>query len=208
MDGPVIGVRGRLIALEGPEGCGKTTQAALLARRLGAVLTREPGGTPVGERIRALVLDAGLSGLDHRAEALLLAADRAQHVATVVAPALEAGRDVITDRSAYSSLAYQGHGRGLPLDEVRQLSTWATGDVWPDVAVLIDVPEVVARSRMDGPDRFEAEARGFHRRVAAGYRQLAAAEPRRWRVVDGTGTVEEVAERIWAAVGAEDRSAT
>lgn len=191
---------GRLIALEGREASGKTTQAAILARRLGAILTREPGGTALGEHIRSLVLDPQLTGLDARAEALLMAADRAQHVAEVVRPALAAGRDVVTDRFSHSSLAYQGRGRGLPLDEVRLLSAWATGGLWPDVVVLVEVPERVARQRRQASDRFEHEERAFHQRVADGYRELAAQEPERWRVVDGTGTVEEVADRVWHAL--------
>ncbi len=193
---------GRLIALEGREASGKTTQAAILARRLGALLTREPGGTAVGERIRSLLLDPQLGGLDARAEALLMAADRAQHVAEVIRPALESGTDVVTDRFSHSSLAYQGYGRCLPLHEVRQLSTWASAGLWPDLVVLVDVPEGTARDRRQGRDRFEREEAAFHRRVAEGYQELAAQEPDVWRVVDGTGTVEEVAARLWAAVSA------
>ena len=198
--GPILGVRGRLIALEGPEASGKSTQASILARRLGAVLTREPGGTRLGERIRSLLLDAELTGVDARAEALLMAADRAQHVAEVVRPALDGGRDVVTDRYAHSSLAYQGHGRGLSLADLGQLTTWATSGLWPDVVVLVDVPAEVARSRRVGTDRFEREDPSFHDRVAEGYRRMAAEDPACWRVVDGTGTVEEVATRVWSAV--------
>ena len=190
----------RLIAFEGGEACGKSTQAGLLASRLGAVLTREPGGTAVGERVRAVLLDPAVGGLDARAEALLMAAARAQHVAEVVAPALAAGRDVVTDRFSHSSLAYQGYGRGLPLEEVRRLSDWATGGLWPDVVVLLDLPADVAEARRGHPDRFEAEGREFHRRVEAGFRELAGADPGRWRVVDATGTIEEVAARVWEAV--------
>lgn len=193
-------MRGRLIAFEGGEASGKSTQAALLADALGAVLTREPGGTSVGEQIRALLLDRLGPALDARAEALLMAAARAQHVAEVVRPALEAGRQVVSDRYSHSSLAYQGYGRGLPLDEVRRLSAWATGDLWPDVVVLLEVPDEVARARMGAPDRFEAEDAAFHDRVRDGYRQLAAGDPERWRVVDGSGTPEEVAARVRAAV--------
>ena len=192
--------RGRLIALEGGEACGKSTQAALLASRLGAVLTREPGGTGVGEQVRDLLLDPAAGDLDARAEALLMAAARAQHVAEVVAPALAKGQDVVTDRYSHSSLAYQGFGRGLPLDEVRHLSDWATGGLWPDVVVLLDLPADEARARRGQPDRFEAEDDGFHRRVTDGFRALAEAEPGRWRVVDATGSVAEVAARVWAAV--------
>jgi dTMP kinase len=193
---------GRLITLEGTERCGKSTQAAILARKLDAVLTREPGGTALGERIRDLLLDPRSSPIGHRAEALLLAAARAQLVAEVVRPALESGRHVVSDRFSDSSLAYQGHGRGLPLQDLRLLSDWASAGLWPDVTVLVDVPEEVARDRRgtDVPDRFESEDRDFHRRVVEGYRQLAAAEPDRWRVVDGSGTVEAVAARVWDAI--------
>ncbi|HEX2038846.1 MAG TPA: dTMP kinase [Acidimicrobiales bacterium] len=191
-------MRGRLVAFEGGEGCGKSTQAALLADRLPAVLTREPGGTAIGERVRELLLDRGVVDLDARAEALLMAAARAQHVAEVVEPNLATGRDVVTDRFAHSSIAYQGYGRGLPVDEVRSLSAWASGGLWPDVVVLLDVPDDVARQRLGSLDRFEAEGGGFHERVVVGFREMAAAEG--WAVVDGVGTVEEVAERVWAAV--------
>ena len=193
-------LRGRFIALEGTEACGKSTQAAILARRIDAVLTREPGGTPVGERIRAILLDTEVDRLHPRAEALLMAAARAQHVTEVIRPALDAGRHVVSDRFSDSSLAYQGYGRELGVDEVRLLSDWATSRLWPDVAVLVDVPEEVARSRQGTPDRFEAESMEFHHRVVDGYKTLAAAEPDRWRTVDGVGTVEEVAARIWQAV--------
>jgi dTMP kinase len=194
--------RGRLIALEGGEGSGKSTQARLLAERLGAVLTREPGGTALGAEIRRLLLDPA-SVVDPRAEALLMAADRAQHVAEVIAPALAAGRDVVTDRFVGSSLAYQAYGRGLPLDEVRGLSVVATGGLEPDLVVLISVPAAVAAARVGPePDRLEAEGGGFHERVAEGYEALAVSAPDRWEVVDGEGSVDEVAERIAAAVEA------
>jgi dTMP kinase len=193
-------VRGRFIALEGGEGCGKSTQATLLADRLGAVLTREPGGTAVGERVRDLLLDVSTVALDARAEALLMAAARAQHVAEVVEPALAAGRDVVTDRYAHSSLAYQGFGRGLDLDEVRRLSDFASRGLWPDLVVLLDAPAEVARARLGTLDRFESEGAAFHERVVTGFRTLAAMEPERWVVVHATGTVEEVAELVWQAV--------
>ena len=191
--------RGRFIALEGGEGCGKSTQAALLANRLGAVLTREPGGTAVGERVRDLLLDPALVDLDPRAEALFMAAARAQHVAEVVAPALAAGRDVVTDRYAHSSLAYQGFGRGLDVAAVRALSDFATEGLWPDVVVLLDVPEDVAAGRLGTLDRFEAAGADFHQRVVEGFRALATEEPDRWVVVSGVGSVDEVAERVWKA---------
>ena len=190
-----------LIAFEGGEGTGKSTQAALLAERLDAVFTREPGGTAIGGRIRSLVLDPANQELADRAEALLMAADRAQHVAEVIRPALDAGRIVVTDRFAGSSLAYQSYGRGLPLDEVEQLSRWATDGVWPDLVVLLDVPEEVSEARLGAErDRMEEVGDGFHQRVVAGFRALAAADPDRWVVVDGTGTVDEVADRVCAAI--------
>ena len=194
--------RGRFIAFEGGEACGKSTQAALLATALDAVLTREPGGTTIGRSIRSLVLDPATVGLDARAEALLMAADRAQHVAEVVEPALAAGRHVVTDRFAGSSIAYQGGGRGLPSDEVRRLSEWATAGVWPDLIVLLEVPAAVADERLQRDlDRMEVEPRAFHDAVAASFREQAAAEPERWVVVDGAGTVEQVRAAVNAAVG-------
>jgi dTMP kinase len=198
--------RGRLIAFEGGEGIGKSTQAERLACHLEAVLTREPGGTDVGERVRELLLDRAVSGLDARAEALLMAAARAHHVATVIRPALDDGRDVVTDRYSHSSLAYQGYGRGLDVEELRDLSTWATDGLWPDLVVLLDVPasEAAARRERVGhlPDRLEAEADEFHQRVVQGFRAMAAADPEHWVVVDGTGEPDVVTERVRAAVDA------
>lgn len=191
----------RWIALEGGEGSGKSTQAKLLAEHLDAVLTREPGGTTVGRSIRRLLLDPATEGLEPRAEALLMAADRAQHVAEVVGPALDGGRHVVSDRSAWSSLAYQGHARGLGADAVRSLCDYATGGRWPDLALLLDVPLTTAGSRL-GPelDRLESEDAAFHERVADGFRSLADAWPSSWAVVDGTGSIREVADRIRGAV--------
>lgn len=193
----------RFVAFEGGEGSGKSTQAALLAARLGAVLTREPGGTEVGRRIRAIVLDPSLpSPLDSRAEALLMAADRAQHVAEVIRPALARGDDVVSDRFAGSTLAYQGYARGLDLDELARISSWATGGLEPDLVVLLDVAPEVAAARMGRAlDRMELAGDDFHRRVAEGYRALAATDPR-WVVIDGAGTVDDVAERVAKAVAA------
>ena len=189
----------RWIAFEGGEGSGKSTQATLLAEALDAVLTREPGGTAVGQRVRDVLLDPSVAGMDPRAEALLMAADRAQHVAEVVRPALAEGRSVVSDRSAYSSLAYQGVGRELGVEAIRSLCGWATEELWPDVAILLDVPlDVTGERRKDPPDRMESAGDEFHARVAAGFRQLAAEEPNRWLVVDGTGAVDEVADRVRA----------
>lgn len=188
--------------MEGGEACGKSTQAARLASVLGAVLTREPGGTALGARLRALLLDPATSGLDPRAEALLMAADRAQHVAEVVAPALSAGRHVVTDRFVGSSLAYQGFGRGLALDDVARLSSFATEGLVADLSVLLVVPPAEARRRLGeaGRDRFESEPPGFHARVAEGFRASAGADPARWVVVDGTGSPDDVAARVRDAV--------
>ena len=192
--------RGRLIAFEGGEASGKSTQAARLAADLGAALTREPGGTDVGRRIRDIVLDPTLGTLASQAEALLLAADRAQHVAELVEPALARGDDVVTDRYIPSSLAYQGYGRGLDIEELRRLSAWASGGLEPDVVVLLDVPASVAADRLEGRDRMESLGEDFHARVAEGYRRLAADDPDRWVVVSGEGSVEEVAARVREAV--------
>lgn len=192
---------GSLIAFEGADGCGKSTQASILAERLGAVLTRQAGGTALGERIRSLTLDEGTVGISQRAEALLYMADRAEHVDHLVLPALAQGRHVVSDRWAYSSLVYQGYGRGLDVDELRHLSDWAMRGLWPDVVLLIDVPLEQAAARQQARDAVQDhyELAGFElqRQVVEGYHELADADPHRWRVVDGTGTVDEVAARVW-----------
>ena len=191
----------RFIVFEGGEASGKSTQSARLAARIGAVHTREPGGTAIGGALRSLLLDVRTPDLDGRAEALLMAADRAQHVAEVVRPALAAGRHVVSDRYIGSSLAYQGHGRGLPVIELRRLSDWAADGLWPDLVVLLEVPATVAMSRLGAtPDRMEAAGEEFHDRVARGYRALAATEADRWVVVDGTASPEHVAAAVWRAV--------
>ena len=193
--------RGRFIAFEGGEASGKSTQAAALAERLGALLTREPGGTALGLRIRALVLDPESADLHPRTEALLLAADRAQHVAELVAPALAAGRHVVTDRFSGSTLAYQGYGQGLGVDDLMWLSQWASDGLEPDLVVLLDVEPVVAVARQGSRplDRLEARDAAFHERVRDGYRSLARADSARWTVVDGSGSESEVAARVWEA---------
>jgi dTMP kinase len=196
------GSRGRLIALEGIDGCGKSTQSQLLAARLDAMLTFEPGATPLGGQLRDLLLDAGLPPLADRAEALLMAADRAQHVAEVVVPALDAGAWVVTDRFSGSTLAYQGYGRGLDLADLARLVDWATAGLHPDLTVLIEVPTHLAEQRLSRGrrDRFEALGEAFHQRVADGFHQLAADDPDTWTVVDGTGPAEDVSESVWSAV--------
>ena len=176
--------RGKFIAFEGGEACGKSTQSQRLATAINAVLTREPGGTVIGAQLRAVLLDPQTVNLSDRAEALLMAADRAQHVAEVVEPALLSGRHVVSDRFAGSSIAYQGHGRGLPVSEIRDLSLWATGGVWPDLIVLLDVPEAEADIRLGSSrDRMESEPASFHAAVIEGFRSQAAAEPDRKSVV-------------------------
>jgi dTMP kinase len=191
--GGALMTRGRFIVFEGGEACGKTTQASVLAARLGAVLTREPGGTLVGEAIRSVVLDPAAEAIDERTEALLMAADRAQHVAQLIRPSLDAGRHVVSDRYIGSSLAYQGHGRGLPLADIELLSSWATNGLQPDLVVLLDLPVEVARERrLDATDRMEAEDAVFHRRVRDGFLTLAAANPAGWVVVDAGRPIDEV----------------
>jgi len=198
------GLPGRLIAIEGIDGSGKTTQARILAERLGALYTFEPGATVVGAELRRLVLDRRASPIDDRTEALLMVADRAQHVAEVVAPALAEGRWVVTDRFTASTLAYQGFGRGLDLAELRRLADWSSAGVRPDLSVLVEVPVEVAEGRLPSGevDRIEAETRSVRRRVAEGYRELAREGGPTWAVVDGRGTVEEVASAVWDAVRA------
>ncbi|MFM7063096.1 MAG: dTMP kinase [Actinomycetes bacterium] len=193
--------RGKFIVLEGGEGSGKSTQARLLTATLDALATREPGGTEVGAQLREVLLGRDTAGLSDRAEALLMAADRAQHVAQVVEPALAAGRHVVCDRFLGSSVAYQGYGRGLDPDEVRGLSVWATDGLLPDLVVLLAVPAEESDRRTGGArDRIEDAGADFHRRVADGFAAQAAAEPDRWVVVDGTGSKELVAQEVLRAV--------
>lgn len=196
---PVSGP-GRYIALEGAEACGKSTHAALLAADLDAVLTRETGGTRIGAKIRDILHDTDNTELNDKAEVLLIAADRAQHLHEVIRPALGAGRHVVSDRSAYSSMAYQGFGRGLALDMVRSINDWALDGVWPDLVILIDVPpEILAERLQDRElDRFEQAGAAFHDRVRAGFAQMAADNTDHWLVVDGTGSKDEVARVIRA----------
>jgi len=197
-------VTGRFIVFEGGEGSGKSTQAALLAEDLDALLTRQPGGTAIGARLRELLLaapeagsGAGEAPMAERAEALLMAADRAQHVAEVLVPTLQSGRDVVCDRYIPSTLAYQGAGRGLDVDELARISGWAADGLQPDLVVLLVVGADVSRSRTGGArDRIEAAGDEFHRRVAASFVDQAAADPVRWAVIDGEGTIDEVRDRV------------
>ncbi|GGZ80940.1 dTMP kinase [Streptomyces bluensis] len=189
---------GFFIALEGGDGAGKSTQAEALAEWIRAkghevVLTREPGATPVGKRLRSILLDVSSAGLSHRAEALLYAADRAEHVDTVVRPALERGAVVISDRYTDSSVAYQGAGRDLSPTEIARISRWATNGLVPHLTVLLDVSPETARERFtEAPDRLESEPAEFHARVRSGFLTLAAADPGRYLVVDAGQEPEAV----------------
>jgi dTMP kinase len=187
-------VRGRFIALEGGDGSGKSTQAARLAAAFDALVTREPGGTAVGAIIRGIVLDPANAQLTNRAEALLYAADRAQHAAEIIEPALAAGRHVVSDRSAWSSVAYQGYGRGMDPAQIRHLSEWAVEGVWPDLVVLLDVdPRIAAARRTRDRDRLELVDEAFRDRVRKGFLTLAQADPQRWIVIDGGRDEDAVA---------------
>lgn len=172
--------------------------------------TREPGGTPLGEELRAILLTRQDLGVVWRTEALLMCAARAQLVETVIRPALEVGRTVVCDRFAGSTLAYQGYGRGLSVRDLSDVVRFATDALEPDLVVLVDVPveDGLARKRQQQAgrpeewNRFEDERRAFHERVRAGYLELAAESPERWRTVDGRGSLEAVAENVWSAVHA------
>ncbi len=196
------------MSLEGVDGTGKSTQAELLAHALRArgrevVLTREPGGTPAGERVRALVLDAESPPVASVTEALLFAAARAELVARVIRPALEHGRWVVADRFVDSSLAYQGAARGLGIDAVWEVNAEAVGDCLPDLTVLLELPaEAAWRRETHRDDRIEAEGLAFQERVAAGYREVAERFPERIAIVSGAGTPDEVHGRVLARVEA------
>jgi dTMP kinase len=180
--------RGRLLALEGIDGSGKSTQSRALAGALGARLTHEPGATELGQALRRILLTPEAPPVSRRAEALLMAADRAEHVALVVAPALATGEWVVSDRFSGSTLAYQGYGRGLEIAGLRQLVDWATEGLAPDLSVLVDVPIDVAQARMarTSPDRLERLGPDFALLVRQGFLALAQADPEHWVVVDGT----------------------
>lgn len=203
---------GLFVAVEGGEGAGKSTQVQLLAQWLRArgrqvVVTREPGDTPAGARIRDLLLDPAAAGLSPRSEALLYAADRAEHVARVIRPALDRGADVVTDRYVDSSLAYQGAGRALPAEEVDRLSRWATEGLVPELTVLLDVPPEVGLRRIPGvADRIERESVDFHARVRRGFRELADRDPGRYLVIDARARPDrvhaEVCRRLEAVLSA------
>jgi len=204
-------VRGIFLAFEGPEGSGKSTQARKLADRFRAcgydvVLTREPGGTPIGEQIRKIVLGEVNCAMLAETEALLYSAARAQHVREVIRPALAQGKVVITDRYADSTLAYQGGGRGLPMDQLLAVQTLATGGLWPDLRLLLDLPveiglarRLMAKEEVNRLDRTEV---AFHQRVRQAYLELAAANPEGWAIIDAEQEPERVAVLVSEAVTA------
>jgi dTMP kinase len=192
---------GLFVAFEGGDGAGKSTQARALADSLTAaglevVLTREPGGTPAAEAIRDVVLTPQYAGLDPRAEALLFAASRGEHVARLVRPALERGAVVITDRYLDSSIAYQGVARGLGLEVVEELNLWATRHLLPDLTVVLDVEAGAGLDRVTDPNRLEDEPTSFHTVVVQAFRDLAAREPGRYLVLPASGSREEIAAAI------------
>ena len=201
------GVRGLFITLEGGEGAGKSALTERLeANGLRVVRAREPGGTPLGERLRDIALDLSSGGdmaLDPLTETLLFIAARTELVASVIAPALETGTIVVCDRFSDSTLAYQGFGRGVDLETIERLNTDAARGLRPDVTVLLDLPveEGLSRTGTAGQaDRFGREEEAFHERVRQGYRSLAAREPERWLVVDASQPPNEVSELIWRRV--------
>lgn len=198
--------RGFFVAFEGGEGAGKSTQVGLLAEALTAqgqevVTTFEPGDTAVGRQLRQILLGHQTGVIDHRTEALLYAADRAEHVASVVAPALERGAVCITDRYIDSSIAYQGAGRTLDPADIKRISTWATGELWPDLTIVLDIDPAIGLTRFDTPaDRLEAEPLAFHQRVREHFLALSARSPARYLVVDATASADTTAALVYEAV--------
>lgn len=192
MSGP-----GRLIAFEGGEAAGKSTQARLLGAVLDATVTRQPGGTGLGADLRSLLLDPSHEEIHPRAEALMMLADRAQHVEEMIRPTLDAGNHVIVDRYNASTLAYQGFGRGLDVQELERLCAWATGGLTPDLTILLDVdPRATVIRRDRAADRIEGADADFHSRVREGFLSLALIDPNGWVVVDAAASIGEVQAEI------------
>jgi len=194
--------RGTYIAFEGLEGCGKSTHVKRLAETLGAVATREPGGTRIGAMLREILADPENTDIDPRTELLLMTADRAQLMSQVIEPALAAGQHVVSDRSIYSTLAYQGYGRRLGVDTIRSINEWALDQTLPDIVVWIQIPREEAERRLAkrNLDRFEREGADFFARIADGFAEMAAADPARWIIIDGTLPKDDVQAAIHAAV--------
>jgi len=201
-------MRGMFISLEGGEGAGKSTllaglHAHLTRQGIDLLQTREPGGTPLGEALRAILLDPALRGVSAESELLMMFASRAQLVRECIAPALEAGRWVLCDRFADASYAYQGGGRGQPMERIAALEAWACAGIAPDLTLLLDLPVADGRARAAGrgeADRIESESDAFFERVRATYRARAAAEPQRFRVIDASGTPDRVLADAVAAI--------
>lgn len=201
-------MRGVFISLEGGEGAGKSTLLAglrdhLVGQGIDLVQTREPGGTPLGEALRAILLDPAMRGMSAESELLMMFASRAQLVRECIAPALAAGRWVLCDRFADASYAYQGGGRGQPMERIAALEAWACAGIAPDLTLLLDLPVADGRARAAGrgaADRIESEADAFFERVRKAYRARAMAEPGRFRVLDASGTPEQVLAEAIAAV--------
>lgn len=198
---------GYFITLEGPDGSGKTTQAQLLGEQLASlgysvILTREPGGTQIGDQIRTVLHDKRNTEMTARAEILLYSASRAQHVAQIILPALEAGKVVISDRFADSTLAYQGYGRGLDLPSLYTITDFATRGLVPNLTLYLDIaPELGLRRRKQSGEewnRLDAETLEFHKRTRAGYLELAGLDPERWAVIDASQTAAHVHSTLWA----------
>jgi dTMP kinase len=201
----VYAERGLFVCFEGGEGAGKSTQSRLLRERLEAdgrvvLLTREPGGTPVGTQVRRIVLDPATGDLADRTEALLYAADKAEHVHTVVRPALDRGEVVVTDRYVDSTLAYQGAGRSLDRADLEWVARWATEDLRPHLTVLLDLEPSQGLTRFTGRDRIEGESIEFHQRVRAQFLSLAAADTAHYLVLDARAPMDEIAEAVHAAL--------
>ncbi|WP_366923408.1 dTMP kinase [Metallumcola ferriviriculae] len=201
-------MKGIFISFEGPDGGGKTTQITKTAAKLremgrDVVVTREPGGTDLGESIREILLDPGQKDVSDRAEVLLYAASRAQHVFQVIGPAIKAGKVVLCDRFVDSSIAYQGFGRGLDLDFISSVNLQATEGTVPQLTLLLDIPAEQGLVRAKGtgrPDRMEKEAIKFHREVRQGYLWLKEQHPHRFRLIDATNAPEQVFNKVWAEV--------
>lgn len=196
---------GFFIALEGGDGAGKSTQVKLLAEKLktlghDVVITREPGGSPIAEKIRHVVLDVANLGLNERAEALLFAASRAEHVASTIKPSLDLGKTVITDRYMDSSIAYQGIARGLGLEHIRNLNLWATDNLVPDLTIILDVDAEHGLNRVADPNRLEEESTEFHVVVRDAFLKLATLSPERYLVVSANKPAEEIADVIFERV--------
>lgn len=196
---------GLFIAFEGGDGAGKSTQAALLAQALSrtghtVLCTREPGGTPIGEKLRSLVLDHGQGAIDARCEALIFAAARAAHTTQVIVPAMARGEVVISDRYIDSSIAYQGAGRGLGTSAIQQINEWATETLWPDLTVLLNVTPLQGRQRRNATntaeDRMESEPDDFHTKIRGSFLYRAAANPQRYLVLDAAEDITTLAQKI------------